>query len=127
MKKQTVQERYNEQQIMKQMQPVLPKTTPTETQQQLQTIFTNAGGALMQAHQAVRQAQAGNPLNVQLQQASASLTHATQQLEQLKTAAPELATGLPASTQTQLQEADQYIQKAEQTLTLVMTQIGPSS
>ncbi len=127
MKKQTVQERFDEQQLMKQMQPVLPKEKPSQAQQQLQTIFKKTSGALQQAHQAVRQAQAGNPLNIQMQQASASLTHATQQLEQLKTAAPEIASGLSASAHTQLQEADHYIQKAGQTLALVMTQAGSGS
>ena len=122
MKKQTVQERYDEQQTMKQggsSQPAQLTPDPQMKQQQLQQIFRQTDEAVQQAHQAVRQALAGNPLELQLQQADQRLTFAQQQLQQMKTTAPEIATGIQPAAQTQLKELERHLQQAGKTLSIL--------
>lgn len=58
--------------------------------------------------------------------ANQRLQYATQQVQQLKTAAPELTLGLTKGTQQQLTQLDHQIQQTRQTLQLIQTSISSS-
>ncbi len=125
MKKQTVLERYEQEQVMKGEKQVI-QLSPSQSgnQEQLQNIFKQMEEALLQAHQSVRQVQLANPTQLPLQQAEQRLQYASQQLQQLKTAVPELTWSLPKATQQQLTQLDHQIQQASGTLQLILKSIS---
>src|SRR5690625_1836764 len=118
MSKQTVEERYNKQQMMKgELKPkeLAHKQIQSEQQQNIQKIFNKTKQALQDAHQAVRQAQAANPAQAQLRMADERLTNATQLMHKLQTTIPGTALGFTKGEQQQLKQLDYQIQTAKWT------------
>lgn len=127
MEKQTVLERYEQEQVMKgKMQIIQLSSSQSEGKEQLQKVFKQMEDALLQAHQSVRQAQLANPSQLSLQQAEQRLQYVSQQLQQLKTAAPEFTLGLPKAVQQQFTQLDHQIQQASGTLQLILKSISTS-
>jgi len=125
MKKQTVLERYEQEQMKKGEGGGKPiSKSQSGGNQQLSKIFQQMEEALLQAHQSVRQAQLADPTQLFLQQADQRLQHASQQLQQLKTATPELTLGLSKASQQQFTQLDHQIQQASGTLQLMMTSLN---
>src|SRR5690625_4912251 len=130
MQKQTVEQRYLEQQMMNQQlkpkQNVLLETEPKQ-KQQLQKIFDEIKHSLGQASQAVQQAKLENPTQYQLPIIEQRLTYAVQQLQQLQTAAPEITSGLAKGTEQQLTQLNNQIHNASSTLQLIQQSLQSKS
>ena len=124
-KKLTVLERYNQEQIMKGKDIGNELSTSHCWENgHLQKVLKQLEDALLQAHQSVKQAQLANPAGIPLQQADQRLQFVSQQLQQLKTATPEMSQGLPKATQQQLTQLDHQIQQASGTLQLILKSIS---
>ncbi len=122
MQKQTVEQRYLEQQIMNQQlkpkQNILQETEAKQTQQLIK-IFNEIKQSLGQASQAVHQAKLANPNGNFLPIAEQRLSHAVQLVQQLQTAAPEMTSGLSKGTKQQLSQLSHQISSASNTLQLI--------
>jgi len=129
MQKQTVEQRYLEQQIMNQQlkpkQNILRETTPKQ-QQQLIKIFNEIKQALDLSSQAINQAKLAQPYDVQLPIAEQRLVHAMQLLQQLQTASPDMTTGLSKGMKQQLTQVSNQITTASNTLQLIQQSILPN-
>lgn len=125
MEKQTVQERYEQEQVMQgHKQTIQLQPSQSGTKGQLQKVFKQMEESLLQAHQSVRQAQLANPTQLSLQEAEKRLQYASQLLQQLGTSAPELTNGLTLGSQQQLTQLDHQIGQASGTLQLILKSIS---
>ena len=126
MKKQTVEERYLEQQVMNQQlkpkQNILQETEPKQ-KQNLIKIFNEIKSALDLASQSVHQVKLTYLHDNQLSLAEQRLTHAIQQVQQLQTLAPEMTSGLSNGTKQQLTQLSKQINTASGTLQLIQQSI----
>lgn len=124
MKKPTVLERYEQEQMMKcEEGRVRLSFLQSKDKGQLPKIFQQMEEALLQAHQSIKQAQLANPTQSSLQLADQRLQYASQLLQQLKTSTPDVTKGLPKSSQQQLTQLEHQIQQANDTLQLVINSI----
>lgn len=126
MKKQTVEQRYHEEQMMKGQ--TIPKelanqAIQTPEQQDIQQLFSSTKEALLAAQQAVHQAQAVHPTQAQLMTTEQRLTHAIQQLQQLQLT----NLGVPKGTEQQLQQLSSQINTAAGTLHMIQQATAPQS
>jgi len=130
MQKQTVEQRYVEQQLMnhqiKPKQHVLQEVEPQQ-KQQLQKICNEIKHSLGQASQAVQQAKLENPTQYQLPIIEQRLTYAVQQLQKLQSASPEITSGLSQGTKQQLTQLNNQIHSASNTLQLIQQSLQPNS
>lgn len=122
MKKQTVAERFAQEQAMR--KPAMPMhdinlLVESKEKQSLQKLFSEVKVALASAHQAVRQAQAANPVNETLQMADERLTFASTKIATLQTAVPALTSGLSRGVKQQITQLENQIEQAAGTLQLI--------
>ena len=119
MPKQTVEQRYKEQQAMKSERKPRHHANielKTSQQQDIQKICNATKQSLQEAQQAVRQAQYVNPTQAQLQIAEGRLQNAVQLMQQLFTIAPNMVLGISKGEQQHLKQLDYQIEKAVGTL-----------
>src|SRR5690625_5786875 len=96
MKKETVMERYEKQQVMIGEMAFNKMSVACENgTQQLQLPFKQMEQALYQAHQAIKQAQSMKSIQKQLEYADNRLQFAIQQLQQFALSVPNVTHGLP--------------------------------
>ena len=129
MSKQTVQERYNQNQAMK--GTLIPKSkvnkeSQTEQNKELLHIFNATKQSLQEAQQAVRQAQGANPVQPQLRFADDRLTNAIQLMQQVQILTPDFVLGVSKAEQQQLKQLDYQIEKASKTLQMIQQSIIPN-
>jgi hypothetical protein len=120
MQKQTVEQRYQEQQMMggKPIPKQLAKQAlETQAQQNYQKLLNSLKQALEGAGQAVQQVQAANPTQANLVMAAERLTYAVQQVQQLETAG--MQTGFTNGTKQQLKQLHNQIETAAGTLSMI--------
>lgn len=120
MQKQTVEQRYNEQQIIG-GQPVpkgvAQKSIASDAQQNYQKLLNSAKQALQAASQTVNQIQASNPSLVNLSIVQKKLTFAAQQVQQLEAAGVQ--PGFTQGTEQQLMQLRYQIETSLGTLGMI--------
>src|SRR5699024_8047692 len=122
MKKQTVEERYGEQQIMTGKIYADQKPSPPEkTDVRVKQILKQTEQALRQAYQSVQQAELAFPSLSHLELANDRLQYATDNLHQLETIKPKLIVGFPKNTEQQLVQLKNEVKQATKTLQLIQS------
>jgi|SRR5690625_586630 len=125
MKKETVMERYEKQQVMMGEMAFNKMDVACESgTQSLQLPFKQLEQALYQAHQAIKQAQSIKSIQKQLEYADNRLQFSIQQLQQFALSVPNVTHGLPVGTQQQITQLEHQIQQANQTLLLIQSSIS---
>lgn len=123
MKKQTVEQKYMEQQMIKKgniPKQAAQQALETPEQKEAVKLINNLKQSLQQAQQAIRQAQISYPMNAQLSKADQLLSHSTQQLKQLETIKLSISNG----TKQQLKQLHYQIATATGTLSMIEQAIG---
>lgn len=120
MQYQTVQQRYNEQQMLS-GNPVpkwvAKKAITTTAQQNYQKLLNSTKQALQGASQLVQQVQSANPSQTNLALASEKLTFAVQQVQQLE--AEGVQPGFTLGTEQQLMQLRNQIETSMGTLAMI--------